>query len=52
MERDRWKRGVTLLDSNIGEGVGAVYVAKHFPPEHKATMDALVANLRRALEGA
>ena len=51
MERDRWKRGVTLLDSNIGEGVGAVYVAKHFPPEHKATMDALVANLRRALEG-
>ena len=35
-ERDRWKRGVTLLDSNIGEGVGEVYVAKFFPPENKA----------------
>ncbi len=50
-KRDRWKRGVTLLDQNIGEGVGEVYVAKFFPPEHKVEMDALVANLRAALEG-
>lgn len=51
VKRERWKRGVTLLDENIGEGVGEVYVAKFFPPEHKARMDALVVNLRRALEG-
>ncbi|MDZ4761943.1 MAG: M13 family metallopeptidase [Alphaproteobacteria bacterium] len=50
-KRDRWKRGVTLLDNNIGEGVGEVYVAKYFPPENKAKMDALVANLRSALDG-
>jgi endothelin-converting enzyme/putative endopeptidase len=50
-KRERWKRGVTLLDENIGEGVGEAYVAKFFPPEHKARMDALVANLRTALEG-
>jgi endothelin-converting enzyme/putative endopeptidase len=50
-KRDRWKRGVTLLDQNIGEGVGEVYVAKYFPPDHKVKMDALVANLRAALEG-
>jgi putative endopeptidase len=50
-KRDRWKRGVTMLDQNIGEGVGEIYVAKHFPPENKAKMDALVANLRTALEG-
>ena len=37
--------------SNIGEGVGEVYVTKFFPPENKARMDALVANLRKALEG-
>ncbi|MGI8671008.1 MAG: M13 family metallopeptidase [Luteitalea sp.] len=50
-KRDRWKRGVSLLDDQIGEGVGEVYVARFFPPEHKAEMDALVANLRTALEG-
>src|SRR5690606_5717138 len=50
-KRDRWKRGVTLLDQNIGEGVGEIYVARHFPPENKAKMDDLVANLRTALEG-
>ena len=50
-QRERWKRGVSLLDDNIGEGVGEAYVAKFFPPENKARMDALVANLRSALEG-
>ena len=50
-KRERWKRGMTLLDGNIGEGVGEVYVTKFFPPENKARMDALVANLRKALEG-
>ena len=50
-KRERWKRGVTLLDQNVGEGVGEAYVAKFFPPEHKARMEALVANLRTALEG-
>ena len=49
VQRDRWKRGVALLDSQIGEGVGELYVAKYFPPDHKAKMDALVANLRAAM---
>ncbi len=31
VQRDRWKRGVQLLDNLIGEGVGEVYVAKYFP---------------------
>jgi putative endopeptidase len=48
-QRDRWRRGVQLLDGLIGEGVGELYVAKHFPPGHKAAMDALVANLRAAM---
>ena len=34
-------RGVGLLDGLIGEGVGEIYVAKFFPPENKAKMDAL-----------
>lgn len=50
-KRDRWKRGVSLLDEHIGEGVGEVYVIKFFPPDHKAKMEALVVNLRKALDG-
>ena len=49
-QRDRWKRGITLVDATIGEGLGQIYVRKHFTPETKAKMDALVANLRAALK--
>ncbi|WP_066463737.1 M13 family metallopeptidase [Sanguibacter suarezii] len=43
--RDRWKRGVSLVEGALGEAVGEVYVARHFPPAHKERMDVLVANL-------
>jgi len=43
--RERWKRGVSLVEGAMGEAVGEVYVARHFPPSHKARMDELVANL-------
>ncbi len=46
--RDRWKRGVSLVESMMGDAVGKLYVAKHFPPDAKARIDALVANLREA----
>ena len=49
-QRDRWKRGVTLVDGAIGEGLGQLYVAKYFPPENKEKMDALVKNLLAALK--
>jgi putative endopeptidase len=49
-QRERWKRGVGLLDGLIGEGVGEVYVSRHFPADNKAKMDALVVNLRASLE--
>ena len=46
--RARWKRGVALVEGAIGEAVGKEYVARHFPPESKAQMDELVANLLEA----
>ncbi len=46
--RDRWKRGVGLVESLMGDAVGKLYVEQHFPPDAKARMDALVANLREA----
>jgi endothelin-converting enzyme/putative endopeptidase len=46
--RARWKRGVALVESAMGEAVGREYVARHFPPSSKAMMDELVANLLAA----
>ncbi len=46
--RDRWKRGVSLVESLMGDAVGRLYVALHFPPDAKARMDVLVDNLRKA----
>ncbi|HMO10389.1 MAG TPA: M13-type metalloendopeptidase, partial [Actinotalea sp.] len=46
--RDRWKRGVTLVENALGEAVGQGYVARHFPPTHKERMVELVSNLVEA----
>jgi putative endopeptidase len=46
--RERWKRGVALVEGSIGEAVGRVYVERHFPPESKAMMEELVGNLLAA----
>ena len=43
--KDRWKRGVALVNGALGEAVGELYVQEHFPPVAKARMDELVANL-------
>ncbi|HWW19749.1 MAG TPA: M13-type metalloendopeptidase [Steroidobacteraceae bacterium] len=46
--RPRWKRGISLVDGSIGEGLGKLYVAKYFPPDRKARADELVRNLLAA----
>ncbi|BBY55646.1 M13 family metallopeptidase [Mycobacterium koreense] len=46
--RERWKRGVALVERLLGDAVGKLYVRRHFPPEAKGRMDELVANLREA----
>ncbi|WP_280358621.1 M13 family metallopeptidase [Nocardia otitidiscaviarum] len=46
--RERWKRGVSLVQELLGEAVGKLYVAEHFPPEAKARMVELVGNLQEA----
>lgn len=40
--RERWKRGVSLVDSALGEALGEKYVAEYFPPEAKERMEHLV----------
>ncbi|WP_459610405.1 M13 family metallopeptidase [Corynebacterium urogenitale] len=41
-QRARWKRGVGLVEGQIGEEVGKKFVAEHFPPSYKDTMLTLV----------
>jgi len=45
-----WKRAVSVVNRNLGEVVGKVYVARHFPPQAKARMLELVHNLIKAYE--
>ncbi|MCJ1715001.1 M13 family metallopeptidase [Curtobacterium sp. VKM Ac-2922] len=47
-QRDRWKRGVSLVEGAMGEAVGRIYVQEHFDETSKATMDDLVAHLVEA----
>jgi endothelin-converting enzyme/putative endopeptidase len=47
--KPRWKRCVESTDRLLGEALGKKYVEKYFPPEAKARMVELVANLRTAM---
>lgn len=46
--RERWKRGVSLVEGALGEAVGSLYVERHFPAAAKERMVTLVANLVEA----
>jgi len=48
VNEEPWKHAVSLIDGALGDAVGKLYVAKYFPPENKARMDKLVANLKVA----
>ena len=45
----REKRAVSLVNGILGEVVGREYVKRHFPPQAKERMLALVGNLRKAM---
>lgn len=43
--RERWKRGVSLVEGALGEAVGKIYVDRYFKPSAKHSMDVLVGYL-------
>jgi putative endopeptidase len=49
-QRDRWKRGVQVVNGALGEAVGKIYVERHFPATSKAEMSELIENLRGAYQ--
>ena len=53
--RPRWKRAVAFVNGGVGDDVGRLYVARHFPAGHREAMDELVELLmeayRRSISG-
>jgi endothelin-converting enzyme/putative endopeptidase len=47
-QRARWKRGIQLIDGNLGEAVGQIYVQRHWSPETKRQTDEMIADVRAA----
>ncbi len=47
---DRATRGITMLDNQMGEALGKLYVARYFPPQAKAKAQQLVRNLIAAYD--
>jgi putative endopeptidase len=47
-ERARWKRGAGLVSDFLGDDVGQLYAKRYFPPESKAEVEAMVANIKVA----
>lgn len=50
IQRDRWKRGVSLVNNALGEAVGQIYVQRHYPPESDRQMGELINNILAALK--
>lgn len=44
-----WKRATSQVESQMGEALGKIYVAKYFPASSKERMKTLVGNLQKAL---
>jgi endothelin-converting enzyme/putative endopeptidase len=47
-QRERWKRGMALLDEELGEAVGQLYVARHWSPDTEAKANELLTDMRAA----
>ena len=46
--KPRWKRGVRVVNGGVGELLGKLYVERHFPPDSKRRVEAMIENLRQA----
>lgn len=44
-QRPRWQRGVAVVNGFLGDELGKIYAQRYFPPESKARVQAMVANL-------
>jgi putative endopeptidase len=49
-QEPRWQRAARMIDGNIGEALGQLFVDKYYPPTAQARMSALIADLRSVLK--
>jgi endothelin-converting enzyme/putative endopeptidase len=47
-QRERWERGLGLLNGTLGEAVGRIYMERHFSADSRRQMSELIVNLREA----
>lgn len=47
-QRPRWQRGVSVVNTYLGDAVGQIYAEKYFPPEAKAQAQTMVSNIIEA----
>jgi endothelin-converting enzyme/putative endopeptidase len=45
---ERWRVAIGIVNAYLADGLGELYVRRHFPPEQKAQVEQMVANLRAA----
>ena len=47
-QKPRWQRVIRVVDGNVGDALGQIYVKRYFPADAKKRMDELVNNLQSA----
>jgi putative endopeptidase len=48
-QEQRWQRAARRVDGLVGDALGQLYVAKHFPPESKARMLEMIGNIKAVM---
>jgi putative endopeptidase len=49
-QRDRWKRGIGRVDSDLGDAVGQIYVKQYFPASSRSEVQDMVKNILKAFD--
>lgn len=49
-QRDRWKRGLSRVNTDLGDAVGQIYVKQYFPASSRAQVQDMVKNILKAFD--
>lgn len=49
-QRDRWKRGLSRVNVDLGDAVGQIYVKKYFPASSRTEVQDMVKNILKAFD--
>jgi len=49
-QRERWKRGISRVDTDLGDAVGQIYVKQYFPASSRSEVQDMVKNILKAFD--